>query len=618
MTYTKARAFVSELDEKNWFTINERGKAVFNPPRFAKEIMKNFNFMTPRDSEIIHVYTDGVYKSYGEKVIKEVANIYLNDDYRSHRVSETISYIESGTYTNPDELDKEIINVRNGLLDLETGELLPHDPKYFTTIQFPVFYNKEADCPNIKKFLLEVVGKNDIQVIKELFGYFLWRDYHIQKAFMFVGDGRNGKSTLISIMYNFLERNNISSVSLQDLNNSRFSTSLLVEKVANIFADLPSDALNRTGMFKMLTGGDYVKAERKFKDAFNFLNTAKLVFSCNKIPETKDDTSAFFRRWIFVNFPNKFEGEKCDPNILKKLTTEEEMSGLLNWAIEGLKSLLENKAFSDNKSTEDIMDTYQRLSSPVMAFAKDCVEQDSEGFIQKDDLYSAFVSYCKENNLPTMVKSVFSSKFISFIPYIATERRMINNERKMCWKGIKLLVNSNKINDKKVSRVSRVSRHFLILNSKNDNEKCVKYHDSEISSLPCHPCHKNNVPQEIKVSQPQYMDKKPEQPQDTGNSVFSDILDRDIEFYGSPKLLEDSKKSKKSKKMVEEVGQIENFRKWILENTSGNSAIQIQELKQKFLEAFPYGTENAFNGIVELLLQKGFIYESSPGFVTKV
>ena len=68
----------------------------------------------------------------------------------------------------------------------------------------------------------------------------------------------------------------------------------------------------------------------KFKNYFNYVNYAKLIFSCNKLPEAKDDTSAFFRRWILINFPYTFEGVNCDKKILEKLTTEKELSIYVN------------------------------------------------------------------------------------------------------------------------------------------------------------------------------------------------------------------------------------------------------------------------------------------------
>ena len=80
---------------------------------------------------------------------------------------------------------------------------------------------------------------------------------------------------------------------------NRFALSALEGKLVNIFADLPSQSLNMTTSFKMLTGGDAIGAERKFKDQYSFTNFARLIFSTNKPPKVYDDDRyAFWRRWL--------------------------------------------------------------------------------------------------------------------------------------------------------------------------------------------------------------------------------------------------------------------------------------------------------------------------------
>jgi len=104
----------------------------------------------------------------------------------------------------------------------------------------------------------------------------------------------------------------------------------------------------------MLVGNDLIGAEVKFGKHFTFENHVKLVFSANKIPETEDDTDAFFRRWIIIVFPNQFTDDKnaehkADHSIIDKLTTPEELSGLLNKSLKSLHNLLETNRFHGDK-----------------------------------------------------------------------------------------------------------------------------------------------------------------------------------------------------------------------------------------------------------------------------
>jgi len=312
---------------------------------------------------------------------------------------------------------------------------MPHTPDIIFLNKIPVNYTIDAGCPKIKEFISEIVPESDILLTQEMFGYCLYRDYSLDKAFLLIGEGSNGKSTLLNLLTKFLGKENVSSISLQDLDTNRFAIAELHGKLANIYADLPDLALNHTGKFKMLTGGDIISAERKFKGHFTFVNYAKLIFSCNKVPESRDDTTAFYRRWCIINFPNKFEGENRNPNILEEISTEEELSGLLNWALEGLHRLLKNKQFSNSITTEEIREQYIKQSNPVLAFVEDRLISDSQGEISKDELYRAFCDYCEEIGLPTKAKNVFGRELPRYIAVDSGQTR----EKGRIWRGIRLI-----------------------------------------------------------------------------------------------------------------------------------------------------------------------------------
>jgi putative DNA primase/helicase len=204
----------------------------------------------------------------------------------------------------------------------------------------------------------------------------------------------------------------------------------------------------------MLTGRDLITAERKFQHSFTFENYAKLLFSANKVPEAFDDSDAFFRRWLIVVFPNQFINDKADPNILQKLTTPEELSGLLNLVLPALKRLLEKGQFSISKTTEEIRQDYIRKSSPIAAFVTDCLEIDSEAFIIKKDLFNAFAEYCRIKNLPVVSQDTFFKNLPKYVN-VSDYRPKLGSERPPALKGLRFNLS--------VSTVSLVSRVFYTL-----------------------------------------------------------------------------------------------------------------------------------------------------------
>ncbi|MEM3550837.1 MAG: phage/plasmid primase, P4 family, partial [Candidatus Bathyarchaeia archaeon] len=408
----------------------------FIPKLLAEELLREYHFVTMKDTDVVYVFDDGYYQPYGEILIKVECKKRLGREYRKNRALEVIDYIKCSTYMNRREEPPNLIPLANGVLDVETMMLKPYTPDLMFFNKLPVKYDPSAKCPNIEKFLQEITAtKQDVDILLEVIGFCLYREYVIAKALMLVGGGSNGKSSFLNLVKTFLGKENVSGRSLQDLEENRFAKADLHHKLANIYADLPDKALFRTGTFKMLTGRDLITAEHKFQNSFTFENYAKLLFSANKVPEAYDDTDAFFRRWLIIVFPNQFVNDKADPYLLKKLTTPEELSGLLNLALQALKRLLEKGQFSYSKTTEEIREDYIRKSSPIAAFVMDCLEVDSDAFIVKKELYNAFAEYCRVKNLPAVTQDTFYKNLPQHVN-VVDYRPKLENDRPPSMKGI--------------------------------------------------------------------------------------------------------------------------------------------------------------------------------------
>jgi len=487
--FIKAKAILSEiagLDEQGENKKDSKyfEDSVFVPKFLADDIRRDFVFKTASGDGTMYVYMNGFYRENGEEIIAEEVARRMGKLHKSIHTSEVIALIKAQSYFQRAGaiVEKNLINLGNGIYDIENNKLLPHSPDYFFTSKIPVDLTDGATCPAILKFLGEVLPECDIPIVQELIGYCMYRDYHIHKAFMLLGDGSNGKSTLLNLIGAFLGFENTSGVSLQQFDKDRFAKAALFGKLANIYSDLSSDALFRTGIFKMLTGGDVIFADKKFKNPFSFKNHAKLMFSANILPDTKDDTSAFFRRWVFLTFPNVFTNKNMDANLLRKITTREEMSGLLLWGIEGLRRLLGTNSFTNSQATEAIRETYVKLSSPVRAFCMDCTEFADEN-IGKNELYSAFILYCKKNNLPTILNNIFARKIKEILPKIIEVWSGESGNHVRMWRGVKLISSEKE----EFSRGENTKICLLDSNNKcgedtENTEKVTKYENKPIGS----------------------------------------------------------------------------------------------------------------------------------------
>lgn len=419
-------------------------------------ILNKTKFITFRDNEICYYYENGVYLPHGKVKIKERAQQILGERATINMLNEIVNNVKLRSLIDRDliDIDKKLLCVENGILNIDTGVLVPHNPDCVFLFKLPVEFNPNIDCPTINKFFSDVLHDEDISVVEELIGYCLYRDYIFSKAFMLIGDGQNGKTTFLNMLITFLGEDNVVDFSLQSLSKRRFALAQLYSKFANIHDDLSDKSIEETGMFKQLTGGSRITADVKFKDPFSFRSYAKMIFSCNKPPDIKsDDSHAFWRRWIIINFPNTFTGKLEDPFMLEKITTKDELTGLLNLALKGLKRLLKQNGFSYNLSTAQVREDYIRKSDSVKAFIMDCLEIGGDKPIPKKGLYKVYADYCKTYKLPALTYQTFCGKLITeFGSKIGESHPRLDGKQVACWTNIKLLSNEKtkeKVNSKK-------------------------------------------------------------------------------------------------------------------------------------------------------------------------
>lgn len=431
---------------RGYIITDGKGKQNLDLEALVNDLLADFRFVTLRDNDNVLIYKDGYYQSQGKRFIKAECQrrVGVSLLLTEHKVNEIIGHITRSTYVDHEifNTDKFTLNLINGLLDTRKRELRPHTPDYLSTIRIPVTYDANADCPAIRQFLSEVHHSQDIPVVEEIAGNCLTPDNSIQKAILIVGGGDQGKSTELSLLKTFIGADNCSNVPWHALELNRFALSALEGKLANIFADLPSQSLSMVSAFKMLTGGDTIGAERKFGDYYSFVNYAKLIFSANKPPRVQDEDSyAFWRRWIILDFPSQIPEDKKDVRILDKLTMSGELSGFLNIALNGLDRLRAAGRFSYNKSVEATTEYYLRAADPVYAFLQSNVEVSPNDWVSKNDLYDAFHEYCVTQCLPVTKPNSFARSLQNQSAYrISSTRPEMDGKRVTAWQGIKLSV----------------------------------------------------------------------------------------------------------------------------------------------------------------------------------
>jgi putative DNA primase/helicase len=323
------------------------------------------------------------------------------------------------------DADPYLVNVKNGVLDLNSGVLLENSPKRLFLNQLDVEYNPRARTKRFQRFMISILPDpaDRLRVIDH-FASCLTRT-PIKKDLMCVGETDSGKSTLLGLIRRFLGPENVCSVSLQELETDRFAAADLFGKLANIHPDIDDQELKRTSKFKTTSGSDQIRAQRKYGHPFFYVSYAKHFYSANRIPATKDESEAFFNRWNVVFFPTRFvedperysesnrtlEGiRRRDPKILDRLLTPEERSGILNVLLARAKRILRTEGIPNSQSIAEVRDLWLYHSDFIENFLKDNVEEDPEGRVSKAELYRLYAAYCRDRKVTAKSKQFFNAR----------------------------------------------------------------------------------------------------------------------------------------------------------------------------------------------------------------
>lgn len=424
------------------------------------EIKGNYKIYTIRDDEFTEmwVYSNGIYIPQAKTVIKEFCRNVLGEAYTTNICNEVIDKISADTFIDEkdffDVTNIDEIAVQNGILNIHTRKLNEFTKEKIFFSKLPITYDHLKKCPNIETHFDTVLKnpKTDKPILKELFGFLILKEYKIEKAFMFCGTGRNGKGKTLELMKRFLGVENCANIPLQQFETDNFSIGELFKKMANLGGDIDNKALYNTGHFKQLTGRDLISAARKFKTRVHFVNYAKLIFCANELPITYDQTPAFFNRWILLDFPFTFVSQKeldnledktdhklADPSIVDSLATPNELSGLLNCALDALKNLIKQGDFSYSETAEGVKTMWLRKSSSLNGFILDCLKEDWNGTITKKEFRKAYAIYCRANKLRSasdkVIKNVLAEHGVSdeyINPYPNDDD---TKNRVWCWTG---------------------------------------------------------------------------------------------------------------------------------------------------------------------------------------
>jgi P4 family phage/plasmid primase-like protien len=457
---------IAELldDVQGWFGIGSSGGRKRNgrsdqpsPLDLARDLLAERPEPLLRFNGDWLTYANGAYRSREDEGMRaEVYRCYPT--FSSKSVSYVLDALRSLVYADATRLtppcwldDREgpdpasLLVLRNGVLDLETGALTPHDPALFTRNALEFDYQPDAPKPERwLAFLRDIWPEEDEgdchDALQQMFGYLLTPDTAQQKIFVLVGPPRSGKGTIGRVLLRLLGRHNVSSPTLSSL-AEQFGLQSLIGKQLALVSDMRLG--NRTDTAKVaetllrVSGEDDFSVPRKHVADWAGRLAARFVIMSNEAPSLNDPSGALMSRYIVLQMRQSFLGRE-DRGLDGALAAE--LPGILNWAIEGWRRLRAEGRLAQPASSDALVRTMDRLSSPIKSFLDEECLLGAEHSVAKDALYRRFKNWADDADYNWKgSKELFGKNLQAAVgQHIRETRPNVGGKRPWAWAGIGL------------------------------------------------------------------------------------------------------------------------------------------------------------------------------------
>lgn len=295
---------------------------------------------------------------------------------------------------------------KNGKFE-QTGFKMEH----FSTYQLSFDYNPEAKAYIFQKFLDKVLPNKELKkILLEFIGYCFVKKMKLEKMLFLFGSGRNGKSVVNEIIHALLGQENVTSFSVTSLCDPKSQTRPLLENnLLNCSQEFGSGKFD-LDIFKTLVSNQKIEAKKLYQNPYTIENYGRMISNCNTLPRVTENKDAFYRRLIILPFKVKIPENEIDINLASKIISNE-LPGIFNMVIEGMKRLVEQNNFTYSEIVEEELRKYRRDSNSVLTFLDDenYIPSKTEK-VKISDFFQTYQNYCIRNNYQSFSSVKFNEQ----------------------------------------------------------------------------------------------------------------------------------------------------------------------------------------------------------------
>lgn len=383
------------------------------------------------------LYRKGVYRPIYDLEMKKIIKNWCRGYSRIKLIDEVYTALSIDCHKKQDEIieQADYLNVMNGMLRVKKGNLSKHSPAFNSMFQFPVDFDRKSQCPLFLKTVKDWFegDMEKVQLLQEYLGYCLMPGTGQGKMLFLIGEGANGKSTLLHVIQSVFGKENCSAISLSNF-SQRFHLARLRGKLVNLTSETPSKSVLCDDIIKQIVTGDPITGEEKYKPPFDFIPTAKLIIACNEMPRTEDKTDAIYRRLLILRFNRKYSDRERDENLSLKLAKEK--NGIFLWCYIGLLRLQKRGRFLESQESIAERENYRKENNSVIRFVEEACVLDPLSSMTKDKIFRLYADYCAQSLLHPMTKHKFG-KELKRQYQLAEQYISGQGNRSRGWTGIK-------------------------------------------------------------------------------------------------------------------------------------------------------------------------------------
>ena len=332
--------------------------------------------------------------------------------------------------------------LRNGILDLDTGELNGHTANLFTVNALDFDYDpaKPKTPTRWIRFLKSLwpEDQQSIDTLQETIGYLLAPDTSQQKIFLLVGPPRSGKGTILRVLKGLLGSENVAAPTLSWLTKDFGMQGLIGKSLATISDAHFAGAERHVACERLLviSGEDFVSIPRKYREEWEGQLNVRFVIATNEVPKLPDSSGALAARFVPMVLKETFLGRE-DPGLTAAL--QEERAGIFSWGLEGRCRLLERGRFEIPDSGLGVKEMLGDLGSPVATFIGEVCVTGKDQSVSVNDLWATWTEWCEVTKVPPGTKASFGRDLAAAAPSVKKTCPGNKGARWQAYEGIGLL-----------------------------------------------------------------------------------------------------------------------------------------------------------------------------------